>query len=534
MIGFVRMPYSKHRVTPYYPKKNLRKKYDRIVDQEQLVLVSIDAARYPGGYTPELLRLRPSATESDVSEILLTRKSVVTQGTRTSLTGGATPQGSTVLDMSKRDKILELGNDWVKVQSGITLEKLQRLLRRRKRYYPPGPTYEGATVGGMIATNAAGPATFKYGQTRRWVKGIKVVLATGEVLDLERGRYTAHKNGHFELIRNGEQSQKIPIPKYPMPKVAKISAGYFSKPEMDLIDLFIGSEGTLGVITEATLYTIPRPEIHWVLVECKTDQEAHTVSSHLRNISLKEWKKGKTLGTSVCAIEYIDTESLELLRIDGLIDSSFGLHSETTTLLIIQVETATKRTTDLTSFINEMKRLGVSDRSHVAYSKDTKRIRTFKKLREGVPLGVNRRVNENKMKNDRAITKMAADMVVPFELLPKMMQLFREAFDTHNLKHYTWGHFSDGNVHPNVVASSYKEVVFAKKIILQCGHEVIKMGGSPLAEHGVGRNEIKQELLRSMYEKYNGIEQMRVVKEALDPEWKLAPGNLFQRWDKPV
>src|SRR5207247_4941426 len=111
--------------------------------------------------------------------------------------------------------------------------------------------------GGVVATNAAGAATFKYGTTREWVRALTVVLANGEVLDIERGETTASRDGFFDVVLS-DRTARIPVPPYRMPDVPKRSAGYFAAPSMDLIDLFIGSEGTLGVITAVTLRAIGR------------------------------------------------------------------------------------------------------------------------------------------------------------------------------------------------------------------------------------------------------------------------------------
>jgi D-lactate dehydrogenase (cytochrome) len=89
-----------------------------------------------------------------------------------------------------------------------------------------------------------------------------------------------------------------------------------------------------------------------------------------------------------------------------------------------------------------------------------------------------------------------------------------------------WGHISDGNVHPNVIPRSMADVESGSEGILALGREAIRLGGSPLAEHGVGRNPVKQQLLRELYG-VEGIEDMRRVKRAIDPEWKLSPGVLF-------
>jgi D-lactate dehydrogenase (cytochrome) len=119
-------------------------------------------------------------------------------------------------------------------------------------------------------------------------------------------------------------------------------------------------------------------------------------------------------------------------------------------------------------------------------------------------------------------------MIVPFERFAEMMALYRDGFAARGLDFAVWGHISDGNVHPNVLPRSYDDVERGKDAILEFGREVTRLQGCPLAEHGVGRNAVKQALLRELYGDA-GIEQMRAVKRALDPEWTLAPGVIFPR-----
>jgi D-lactate dehydrogenase (cytochrome) len=107
-----------------------------------------------------------------------------------------------------------------------------------------------------------------------------------------------------------------------------------------------------------------------------------------------------------------------------------------------------------------------------------------------------------------------------------MLAIYHEGFGRRGLDYAIWGHISDGNVHPNVLPRSIDEMLAGREAILEFGHEVIRRGGCPLAEHGVGRSPMKQQLLRDLY-KEAGIEEMRAVKRALDPEWKLSPGVLF-------
>jgi D-lactate dehydrogenase (cytochrome) len=142
--------------------------------------------------------------------------------------------------------------------------------------------------------------------------------------------------------------------------------------------------------------------------------------------------------------------------------------------------------------------------------------------------GVNRRVGDVRRLVGARIDKTAADMVVPFEVFADVMVMYREGYESRGVDYAIWGHVSDGNVHPNVIPRSYADVVRGREAILEFGREVVRLGGSPLAEHGVGRSTIKQTLLRQLYGE-RGIEQMRAIKREIDPDWKLAPGVIFQR-----
>ena len=109
-----------------------------------------------------------------------------------------------------------------------------------------------------------------------------------------------------------------------------------------------------------------------------------------------------------------------------------------------------------------------------------------------------------------------------------MMAVYRRGFESRQLDYAIWGHISDGNVHPNVIPRNFDDVIKGREAILEFGRDVARLGGCPLAEHGVGRSAVKQALLRQLYGD-DGIEQMRAIKRVLDPEWKLAPGVLFPR-----
>src|SRR2546423_838921 len=205
-------------------------------DAEVLNRFLEDAAHFPGGHADGVIGVR---SEADIAAALQGSRHVLPIGAQSSLTGGATPMGDTLISTARLDTITDIGSDSVRVQAGVTLADLDAALLRVGKYYPPAPTFTGAFVGGTVATNAAGAATFKYGTTRDWVRALTVVLASGDARRIERG--------------GAKASSLVPVPTYRMPAVPKNSAGYFAAAGMDLIDLFIGSEGTLVVITEVTL-----------------------------------------------------------------------------------------------------------------------------------------------------------------------------------------------------------------------------------------------------------------------------------------
>jgi D-lactate dehydrogenase (cytochrome) len=514
-------------------------------DPDVLASFAEDAAHFPGGFAAGVA---VPSSEAEVAALIRSAPAILPIGAQSSLTGGATPNGEIVLSTARLNCILDSGApgaDSVRVGAGVTLVDLDAALARSGRYYPPVPTFTGAFAGGIVATNAAGAATFKYGTTRDWVKALTVVLASGDVLDVERGRTVADRDGNFQIVLSGH-AVGIRVPRYRMPHVPKLSAGYFAAPGMDLIDLFIGSEGTLGVITDVTLRVLPaRPAMCLAFVPFDDARAALAFVRRMRDAAQETWRARDPRGLDVAAIEHMDARCLAVLREDG-VDRELGVAiPETAAMaLLVTLELPAEMTsahsfdeigrarepdapvTPLVRFCRALDDARVFDRVEIAVPGDHAREQQLLALREAVPAAVNARVGRAKQQVDPRIAKTAADMIVPFERLDELLTIYDEEFRRRGLDAAVWGHISDGNLHPNVIPRSMADVESGRDAIRAFGREVIRLGGSPLAEHGVGRNPVKQELLAELYGR-DGIDEMRAVKRALDPDFKLAPGVLF-------
>lgn len=517
---------SQHRLHSWQPTRVTPPDID--ADADLLRSFSSDAAHVPGGNAAGVAFPR---NLGETAALVTAASQLLPVGAQSSLTGGATPRGEIVLSTRALTTIDAPRDGQVRVGAGVPLQMLQHALAAHGFYYPPVPTFDGAFVGGTIATNAAGAATFKYGTTRDWVIGLTVVLASGEVVSLHRGEVTASvatassPYGRFELEDSVGRLIEIDVPRYQMPRVPKLSAGYFAQPEMDAVDLFIGSEGTLGVIVDATLRVISRPRLALAMIRCTSEDQALALTASLRSHAALAWRGAGALDVS--AVEYIDSRSLAVLQPDAFNRAHMPRPGPDTSLLLVQIEPGSDDGAALAELSTVLDTCGVDDDPVVALPESTDAASRLFELRESVPASVNARIRDAQRRHP-SIQKTAADLIVPFDRLKDALAVYRRTFEARGLEYAIWGHMSDGNLHPNVMPSNPAEMQAGLEAIHEMAAAVMTMGGAPLAEHGVGRSGLKQQLLREMYGE-DGIEQMRAVKRALDPEWKLSPGVLFPR-----
>ena len=183
-----------------------------------------------------------SAVAAALGEACAAGVAVTIAGAGTGITGARVPFGGWVLSLEKLTR-LEVHPGFAIAGAGVLLRDLHAAAQQSGQFYPPDPTETGASIGGTIATNASGSRSFRYGATRRWVTRLRVVLADGRILNVGRGDAIDFDPGTI-----------------PLPQVTKNTAGYLLRPGMDWVDLFVGAEGTLGVVTEATLRLLPAPK----------------------------------------------------------------------------------------------------------------------------------------------------------------------------------------------------------------------------------------------------------------------------------
>ena len=525
---------------------------DVVRDPEILEAYLEDASGAAPGRAEGLARPADEAEAAALLRVTLAERTpVLCQAARTSLTAGAIPRNELVISVEKMAAIgaVEPGGEaaTVRVQPGVRLDVLRETLAARGWYYPPVPTYEQAMLGGTVATNAGGAATFKYGVTRQWVRGLTVVLFNGDLLEIERGQAVARRDGHFRIrLSNGDELE-VPVPVHRLPDLKKISAGYFSADSLDLVDLFVGSEGTLGLISSITLDLVPLPPaVLTGLVFLDDGERSLALATRLRAAATSARDSGDPRGPDVRAIESIDENGLELLRSTGearrlriavpdgaraalLFETELAerVDNETAHRLALQVLEGRAPSVDsgLVRLFAILRDHEVLDDVEIAFPEDRERARALKEFREAVPRRVSEMLRERRNACPQ-IKKVAGDLIVPFEHIGEMTRFYEERFRARALEFAIWGHLSDGNLHPNALPRDARDVAAGAECVLEFAERAVRLGGCPLSEHGVGRDPLKQQILARFVGRA-AVERMREIKRALDPVWRFAPGVLF-------
>jgi D-lactate dehydrogenase (cytochrome) len=481
----------------------------------------------------------PESAE-EVAEILASatreRTPVTISGAGTGTVAGCVPFGGIVLATDKLNQIKSIVRDSVSccavAEAGVILRDLQRSVESEGLLYAPDPTERGCFLGGTVATNASGARTFKYGPTRKYVERLKIALATGEVLDLLRGELQADSTGRIKMQLSSGRVIEAQLPSYRMPEVRKHASGYYVAPGMDVLDLFIGSEGTLGAVVEVEVKLLPKPEgLLSGIVFFKSEEDLLAFVREARETSLESRKAedfttetqrtqrghgGRQAGNSTLdarALEYFDSESLGFLRqkYETIPAGAVGA------VFFEQETTAATEDPLMSEWLSLLERHdALTDDSWFATNEqDQAKLREF---RHALPVLMNEWFARHEQR------KVSTDMSVPDEAFAGILRFYQETLRTSDLRYTIFGHIGDNHVHVNILPRNDAEATKAWEIYLQFVKRAIAVGGTLSAEHGIGK--LKREYLRLLYSDEH-LREMAALKLAFDPAGILGRGNIF-------
>ncbi len=483
------------------------------IDEIQSYL--LDASNFKGiceaVYFPE--------NKTDVVEIIkefnILHKTVTISGNGTGLTGARVPQDGSVISTEKLNKIIEINviDKYAIVEPGVILADFLKIVSEKKLFYPPDPTEKNCFIGGNIATNASGEKTFKYGPTRDYVLALEIVLPNGDILNLERGKQFAD---NYLMKLETENGNKIlfEIPDYKMPETTKNTSGYFCAKGMDAIDLFIGSEGTLGIFTKIKLKLLSEPEkIISCIVFFNDEKDAFNFIKEARDISLNTRLRSDRRTLDALSLEYFDENALRFLyseypSIPKSAKSAVWFEQEVTNS---NEETFFEVWLNLINVNN-----GDKDSAWFAFD-DADKVR-LQKFRHSISLKVNEYVSKNNLR------KLGTDVAVPDSNFEDLYYFSQRIVEKAGLNYVIYGHFGNSHMHLNMLPKTDEEYEIGKLLYSKICQKTIELRGTISAEHGIGK--IKKSYLIEMYGQEN-INKMIKMKKALDPNFILGRGNIF-------
>lgn len=438
-------------------------------EKEDLVCYSYDAS-YGKGTIPEVVAW-PKNTEEIVRIVrwaINRGLKIVPRGAGTGMAGGTIPVNSRsiVISLERMNNVLDINtrNLIATVEPGVINGDLQKELLIHELFYPPDPaSLEYCTIGGNVSTNAGGPRAIKYGVTRNYVMELEVILSNGNVLSLGG-------------------------------KTVKRVVGY------EIKELFIGSEGTLGIISKVSLRVLPQPE------------EVITLLISFKNLLDAGEFIAKTIGTGIIprTLEFLDSLCLRMIEENR----ELGLPADVEALLLVEVDG------ELTSIKRQAEKI----------------VDIARKFRGETQIATDYYSKENLWHARRSISpcilkmkdkeKINIDITVPIDNLPRMLLSIKELSQNSGIPIISFGHAGDGNIHVNILVTKgdeecrQKGFEIAKKIFeLTVGFE-----GAISGEHGIGITKkpyIEIQLTRQH------LELMKAIKRVFDPKEVMNPGKIF-------
>lgn len=420
---------------------------------------------------PEVV-VRPADTQQ-VSAVLALANTygiaVTPRGTSSGRTGGSVPlAGGIALSLTRMDKILELDekNMMVWVEAGVRTMDLYNHCAEKGLFYPPDPaSWKYSTLGGNIAENAGGMRAVKYGVTHNYVMGLEVVLANGDVI---------HTGG----------------------KAIKNVTGY------NLTQLFVGSEGTLGVVTKILLRLIPMPKARntMQLMFPTLDGACDTIHSMLQS------------GVIPAAAELMDNTSIQAVARHRKLDIDPAIAA----CIILEIDGE-----DAAALEKQTEKI-----QEIAQRNQVKEVRVAASFKESEDIWAIRRGLSSAI-GAMAPNRFGEDISVPRDAFPEIIRRIRGISEKYGLTIAVYGHAGDGNVHPSVLCDMANPEHAGKvhHAIGEIFDQTLAVGGTLSGEHGIGITK-KPYFIKALGEA--GVNAHKAVKQALDPKGILNPGKIWE------
>jgi D-lactate dehydrogenase (cytochrome) len=401
----------------------------RKTDPQTIAPYLKDASNFSGGHADEVVI--PETSAELIEFLKKNRLPVTVAGAGTGLTASRIPNSGVIVSLEKFNQIGEIVNAEIDVGPAVSLKDLQTHLQQNSAYfYPPNPTETLASFGGMVATNASGSRSYKLGVTRDYVLSADIVLVDGRSLTLARGTSISGP-----LVLDDDSEIIFPEIGYSSPRF-KNAAGYYIQPGMDWLDLFIGSDGTLGLFTRIRLKLLPRPKkfVSGILFFDR-EESCWELVEKLRSVERKN--------ISPCSLEYFDSFSLKKLK-----QNHTNIPINAKAALFFEQDVNKKENYDSTleawfEFLTE-ENVSLDDSWFAQSTNDLQRFHDF---RHDIPI----LINEENSRHRRV--KIGTDMAVPDEYLMDMMRFYQKELSASGLKYVVFGHLGDNHLHINLMPS---------------------------------------------------------------------------------
>ncbi len=475
-----------------------------------------DASNFSGEASVLFIPENVKELQDIISDCYKKNIRITISGARTGLTGSAVPLEGAIISTEKIKKIIKIDSEkeTATLQPGVVIADFQDEIKQHGFFYAPNPTETNSTIGGNVCTAASGARTFKYGTTRDFVKELTIILTNGDSLKLKRGEIFEN-DGRIKIRTEQGNENIIPIHDINMPNV-KHAAGYYLKKGMDVIDLFIGSEGTLGIVAEIEVGIVKIPEkILGLIVFFNNEENMLDFVLEVRDNSIRnnEIKYDENKDISARLIEFFDNKSLEILRqkFPQIPENCSGA------IWVEQEYSSNNEDIILTKWLEIInKYTSYSDSTWTALNENEHtRLMEF---RHELPLQVYELISKFNS------IKIGTDSSVPSNYLKEYYFYLKEQLERSGLTYFLWGHIGNSHFHANLLSKDESELLKAKEIYRNCMAKALELGGTVSAEHGIGK--MKKEYLLQMYGEEK-IEFMKKIKNVLDPKNVLGYGNLF-------